>query len=129
MTDPLRDDYVAYLEAENDELRERIRQLEARPARLLPVELCLSAHEEALIRFLLGVPEASKERLLTALYGNKPDGDEPDIKIVDVFVCKARKKLAKFGIEVTTLWGRGYALPPKSKALIRAMQEAASAAE
>jgi two-component system cell cycle response regulator CtrA len=47
---------------------------------------------------------------LNHLYGGM---DEPELKIIDVFVCKLRKKLAqatggKHYIE--TVWGRGYVL-------------------
>jgi two-component system, cell cycle response regulator CtrA len=52
---------------------------------------------------------------LNHLYGGM---DEPELKIIDVFVCKLRKKLAqatggKHYIE--TVWGRGYVLrdPPE----------------
>jgi two-component system cell cycle response regulator CtrA len=36
--------------------------------------------------------------------------DEPEVKIVDVFVCKIRKKLAAVGLGdfIGTVWGRGY---------------------
>jgi len=52
----------------------------------------------------------SKEMFLNHLYGGM---DEPQLKIIDVFMCKLRKKLAiasggKDYIE--TLWGRGYVL-------------------
>jgi two-component system cell cycle response regulator CtrA len=39
--------------------------------------------------------------------------DEPEIKIIDVFVCKLRKKLADAsgGVNyIETVWGRGYML-------------------
>jgi two-component system cell cycle response regulator CtrA len=47
---------------------------------------------------------------LSQLYGGL---DEPEVKIIDVFVCKLRKKLAnasggKHYIE--TVWGRGYVM-------------------
>jgi two-component system cell cycle response regulator CtrA len=50
----------------------------------------------------------TKEMFLGHLYGGK---DEPELKIIDVFVCNLRKKLAqatggKHYIE--TVWGRGY---------------------
>ena len=50
----------------------------------------------------------TKEMFLNHLYGGV---DEPELKIIDVFVCKLRKKLAlatggKHYIE--TVWGRGY---------------------
>ncbi len=52
----------------------------------------------------------TKEMFLNQLYGGM---DEPEIKIIDVFICKLRKKLAgasngKDYIE--TVWGRGYVL-------------------
>jgi two-component system cell cycle response regulator CtrA len=52
----------------------------------------------------------SKEMFLNHLYG---DMDEPDAKIIDVFICKLRKKLAgaSGGNEfIETLWSRGYTL-------------------
>jgi two-component system cell cycle response regulator CtrA len=39
--------------------------------------------------------------------------DEPEIKIIDVFICKLRKKLedASGGVNyIETVWGRGYVL-------------------
>ena len=52
----------------------------------------------------------TKEMFLNHLYGGM---DEPELKIIDVFVCKLRKKLtAAIGGEnyIETVWGRGYAL-------------------
>lgn len=51
----------------------------------------------------------SKESILDHLYGGL---DEPNPKIIDVFVCKIRKKLAAFGAGdlIETNWGRGYML-------------------
>jgi two-component system cell cycle response regulator CtrA len=49
----------------------------------------------------------TKERFMTSLYA---DGAAPDSKIVDVFVCKLRRKLAECGAAemIRTVWGRGY---------------------
>jgi two-component system cell cycle response regulator CtrA len=52
----------------------------------------------------------TKEMFLNHLYGGM---DEPEIKIIDVFVCKLRKKLADAtgGLNyIETVWGRGYVL-------------------
>jgi two-component system cell cycle response regulator CtrA len=64
----------------------------------------------------------TKEMFLSQLYGGM---DEPEIKIIDVFMCKIRKKLAiasggKDYIE--TVWGRGYLLrePQEVKAKMSA---------
>ena len=49
----------------------------------------------------------TKETFLSHLYGGM---DEPEAKIIDVFVCKMRKKLAQAGARdlIGTLWGGGY---------------------
>jgi len=52
----------------------------------------------------------TKEMFLNHLYGGM---DEPEPKIIDVFVCKLRKKLmtaAKGDNYIETVWGRGYVL-------------------
>jgi two-component system, cell cycle response regulator CtrA len=52
----------------------------------------------------------TKEMLLNHLYGGM---DEPEIKIIDVFICKIRKKLADASPDrnyIETIWGRGYVL-------------------
>jgi two-component system cell cycle response regulator CtrA len=52
----------------------------------------------------------TKEMFLNHLYGGM---DEPELKIIDVFVCKLRKKIAQAtGGEhyIETVWGRGYVL-------------------
>jgi two-component system cell cycle response regulator CtrA len=52
----------------------------------------------------------TKEMLLSHLYGGK---DEPEIKIIDVYICKLRKKLAKASggkSYLDTVTGQGYML-------------------
>ncbi len=48
----------------------------------------------------------SKEQLLAGIYLHEQD--EAEIKIVDVVICKLRKKLKPLGVEIATVWGRGY---------------------
>ena len=52
----------------------------------------------------------TKEMFLNHLYGGM---DEPEVKIVDVFICKLRKKLTSATGDknlIETIWGRGYVL-------------------
>jgi two-component system cell cycle response regulator CtrA len=52
----------------------------------------------------------TKEMFLNHLYGGM---DEPELKIIDVFICKLRKKLANASNGknyIETVWGRGYVL-------------------
>lgn len=57
----------------------------------------------------------TKEMFLNHLYGGV---DEPELKIIDVFICKLRKKLANAtggDNYIETVWGRGYVLRDPSK--------------
>jgi two-component system cell cycle response regulator CtrA len=54
----------------------------------------------------------TKEMFLNHLYGGM---DEPELKIIDVFICKLRAKLARASgrstsFYIETIWGRGYVL-------------------
>ena len=71
----------------------------------------LTGKEFAILELLVlrkGIAQ-TKETFLNHLYGGR---DEPDIKIIDVFICKLRKKLQTVGAEdlISTVWGRGYIL-------------------
>ena len=55
-------------------------------------------------------PTLTKEMFLNHLYGGM---DEPELKIIDVFICKLRKKLSiatNGENNIETVWGRGYVL-------------------
>ncbi len=61
----------------------------------------------------------TKEMFLNHLYGGM---DEPELKIIDVFICKLRKKLAEAtGGQnyIETVWGRGYVLRDPTPAAAR----------
>ncbi len=76
------------------------------------VELQLTSKEYAILE-LLALKRGSiitKETFLNHIYGGM---DEPDLKIVDVFICKLRKKMADAsgGVNfIETIWGRGYTI-------------------
>ena len=64
----------------------------------------------------------TKEMFLNHIYGGM---DEPGAKIIDVFVCKLRRKLANASMGknyIETIWGRGYVLrePAETEARISA---------
>jgi DNA-binding winged helix-turn-helix (wHTH) protein len=71
----------------------------------------LTGKETALLAIFAaaGGKVVTKEQMLAGLYG---DGDQPEVKILDVFVCKIRRKIRlAIGRDVIrTEWGRGYAL-------------------
>jgi two-component system cell cycle response regulator CtrA len=62
----------------------------------------------------------TKEMFLNHLYGGM---DEPELKIIDVFICKLRKKLSeatKGQNYIETVWGRGYVLREPTAAQLSA---------
>ncbi len=72
-----------------------------------PVTLTKKEYQIAEILALRKGAVLSKEAILDHLYGGL---DEPNPKIIDVFVCKIRKKLQSMGVDdfIETNWGRGY---------------------
>ena len=72
--------------------------------------VCAAFHatpkEGQLLVFLSDGRVHSKESIHSALYFDPDDGAET--KIIDVFVCKLRKKLAGSGVGIVTHWGIGY---------------------
>ncbi|HQT47342.1 MAG TPA: response regulator transcription factor, partial [Acidocella sp.] len=76
-------------------------------ARGKPVTLTKKEYQIAEILALRKGVVLSKEAILDHLYGGL---DEPNPKIIDVFICKIRKKLAVMGVDdfIETNWGRGY---------------------
>jgi two-component system cell cycle response regulator CtrA len=87
------------------DLENRVASVDDKPVRLTGKEYCIFE----LLSLRKGTT-LTKEMLLNHLYGGM---DEPELKIIDVFVCKLRKKLVqatggKHYIE--TVWGRGYRL-------------------
>ena len=83
--------------------------LDSREVLIDEVPVYLTAKEYAILELLVlrkGMI-LTKEAFLNHLYGGM---DEPEMKIIDVFICKLRKKLAAAGANslIGTVWGRGY---------------------
>jgi two-component system cell cycle response regulator CtrA len=86
--------------------------LERKTVEIDGVRVYLTAKEYQMLE-LLALRKGTtltKEMILNHLYGGM---DEPEIKIIDVFICKLRKKLANASGGknfIETIWGRGYAM-------------------
>lgn len=98
------------LERENDDLRDRIALLEEMLGVTFesPPFMQLTPSEGKLFGLFMARDAVTKSLVLDAFYGDRPDADLAEEKIVDVYVCKLRDKLKRFGIEVETNWGQGY---------------------
>ena len=93
---------------------ERLAYLKADAAQdIMPLvmEYGFSPREARLFLVLARSPGrmCGKEALFTRMYADRID-DPPDVKIVDVFICKMRKKLELTRWRIDTVWGEGYML-------------------
>jgi DNA-binding response OmpR family regulator len=77
-----------------------------------------------LLSLLLKREAISRETAHVALYGARPDAEQPDIKIIDAYVCKLRAALRPYGVEIGCVFGRGlYFMTAAEKAKLRALIE------
>lgn len=110
------------LERENEMLRARIAQLEealfATDSFVAPAAWGLSRLEAQVFGVLLARPLARKDTIMQALYAGRA-GDPPEDNICDLWICKLRRKLRPFGIEIKTAWGQGWMLEPETRAALR----------
>jgi len=96
--------------------------LDSREVTVNGQEVHLTGKEYAILELLVlrkGMV-LTKETFLNHLYGGM---DEPEMKIIDVFVCKLRRKLADAGCAglIGTVWGRGYIV--KEPSAVEPVQE------
>lgn len=106
---------IANLEEQLEHAQQRIAFLTADAEQVEAMIFRFTPREEVLFKCLMRRMNATKEILFDALYFAWPEGEQPEIKIVDVFMCKVRNKLKPHGITVLTRWGHGYYMLEKDK--------------
>jgi two-component system, cell cycle response regulator CtrA len=83
-------------------------------------EVHLTRREYAILELLASRRGMSltKENLLAHLYGGI---DQPEPKVIDVFVCRVRKKLEEAGVKgfIVTNWAQGYMIPLEPASQVR----------
>lgn len=103
--------------------QEELRQLKElfTPKIVFPLAWRLSIAESrilsSLYKFTSGMP-VSTAALHSAVGTHRFDDEPTEPKIVQVYICKMRPKLAPFGIKIETIWGRGYVLTKSSREII-----------
>ncbi len=95
---------------ELEEANERIRQLEdaLAPEGMIPLSFRLTASERRVLAALYRREICTKDMLHLA--SSKGEHPETGLKIVDVYICKLRRKLKPHGLGIETIWGQGYRL-------------------
>lgn len=100
------------LRVENETLREQVRQLKRQlvdGGKNAPLSWGLTEVERRLYAHMTSRELVTRESCMAVLYGHMIA--PPDPKIIDVWLCKLRKKLARQGVEIVTHWGIGWSLP------------------
>lgn len=118
---------IRELLARVEDLEQQVQDLETALTEPLPefLHIELTKSERVLLGLLASRPLVSKATFMMAHYSTRGD-DQPLEKIIDVFVCKLRRKLKQAGLEIETVWGQGYRLPEDSKQKLKSMKEAAA---
>lgn len=112
---------------ETQRLRDRIEELE----RVLGVDRSLTSKLRdvfglepglsPILGMLMKRAFVSHSSLYTVLYSGRPECDWPDAKVMDVQICKLRRKLKKIGVTIETRWGDGWMMSNANKAKVRAV--------
>jgi hypothetical protein len=102
-----------------EELRERIHTLEKELGKgwLASKALGLTPIEQTIVGVLVKRGFAPVETLVQAVYGHKADTDWPDGPevLIKVAISKARRKVARRGAWIYSVWGRGYEMTDKDR--------------
>jgi two-component system cell cycle response regulator CtrA len=72
--------------------------------------------EAGMLALMLRRDQVTKEQLHVVIT-QKSGKEDIDQKMVDVMICKLRKKLKPFGLVIETMWGMGYLITPASREL------------
>ena len=106
------------------EIGDLVLNLDSKTVEVNGARVHLTVKEYQMLEFLCLHKDrpVTKEMFLNHIYGGM---DEPGAKIIDVFICKLRRKLANASMGknyIETIWGRGYVLrePTETEAKISA---------
>jgi two-component system cell cycle response regulator CtrA len=102
------------LEEENERLTQKLSVAtihEKEEAVVYPLSLRLTSQQGTILSVLIKREWASSGALHSILRTRAQD----DGNLVGMQICKLRKKLRPLGVEIETMWGRGYRISPEHK--------------
>lgn len=117
---------IAALEEEVERLRQRLELFEGKNNPVSFPALKLGPHQAAILNFLMRHGKGSTESLLSAMPVFWADECDRNAHVVHVQIHRLRKKLKPIGAEIFTLYGFGFELPSRSKAVVLQHVEATS---
>lgn len=112
--------YVQQLEDRVAELEDALGLTEYFPDEVIPREVFIGRHNgsktiQKIASIILHRNFGNREAIYSAIYGGRPESDQPDIKVIDVLMVKLRAGLRPHGIEVKTSQGYGWYFDKESK--------------
>jgi hypothetical protein len=75
--------------------------------------------ESRMLAMIFTREEVSRECLHVALYGLRPEDQQPEMKTLDTLLCKVRTALRQYDIEIETVVGVGWRMTLHNKKLLR----------
>lgn len=90
--------------------------------RLLKPAIYLRACEP-MLGLRLARQTVSRDAAFTVLYGDRPESDQPDVKIIDIIVLRLRTMLQPYQVRITSDWGQGYYMTADDKRRCRELLE------
>ena len=108
-------------------LQDRIEELEDLLGLRVPVprsDLELTKIERQLLGILYRGGLISSEFAHRAIYGLRSECDQPNLKIIDVFISRLRRKLRPHAIKLSTQWGEGYYFDAENRAKLKSLLNA-----
>lgn len=83
----------------------------------------VTRQQALLMREMLVRPQATREQLYEAAQQAHDHGEDTEPKIVQVVICKLRKRLVKHRVKIVTIWSGGYYIPlPHRKRVFEKIQ-------
>lgn len=90
------------------------------PKEMFPKRSGLSLNRvKPLIGMLAAREFVDRNAAFTCIYSDVADSDQAQPKIMDVFISHARKALQPYGIEIITVYGKGWYIPSEQRAKLR----------
>lgn len=115
---------IATLRRQLDEANETIRQMrEVREVNPLLGVLGLTKNECEILSAIVDHGRISREQLFVRVWGARRD--PPDPQIIDVHLCRIRKRLKPYGMRIKTLWGAGWEMSKDDCERVRELARAA----
>lgn len=108
------------LEVENETLRQKIEDFKERQSPVsIPAAWRLAKQRVSILELLMKSERVSREMILSAIPPVWENKEQRCSVFVDVQIHLLRKYLKPMNVTIDTLWGYGYAIPMRSKEILR----------